>query len=151
MKINFTKAEYRLLAEMLSVADWVMHSRCNEDEVCYKKYRTLRNKIFSHYKEFEANDIIDAGFENDEYYETDELLNHIHENFMSKFEEEIFWDELIYKLSLRDILSQISVDVFEKMDPMDRISKTEEAKEPYVNEFEKNGLKNVIIKLSTDK
>jgi hypothetical protein len=151
MKINFTKAEYRLLVEMLTIADWVMHSRCTNNEFTHKKHHELRNKILSHYKEFEAESIIDSGFEKDQFYETDELLDHIHNNFMSDYIDSVFWDELIHKMALRDVVNEVGSAYFEKMEEMERFRKIASARERYEDEFEQNDLKNVIINLSTEK
>lgn len=151
MKINFTKAEYHLLVEMLTIADWVMHSECMNDEILHKKHHELRNRILSYYKEFGAESIVDSGLEKGEFYETDELLDHVHKNFMSNYNNGIFWDELSYKLARRDVIKEVGVTHFENMEGLERFEKVENAKETYENEFEHNGLKNVIIELSTEK
>jgi hypothetical protein len=149
MKINFTKAEYRLLVEMLTVADWVMHGKYADTQ--NSDYQKLRNKIFSFYKEFDAKNLIDTGFKKDEFFETDELMNYVHQNFMDSYEEDVFWDELIHKLGLRDVINEIGVDKYNDMEMIERASKVEDVKESYATEFAQHGIKNVIIKLSTEK
>ncbi|HLB41892.1 MAG TPA: hypothetical protein VJN02_03390 [Gammaproteobacteria bacterium] len=49
MKINITKKEYRLLLEMLYLADWTMNSQSVERR--YKEHEELKKKIFPLYKE----------------------------------------------------------------------------------------------------
>ena len=49
MKINITKKEYRLLLEMLYLADWMMNSQSVERR--YKEHEELKKKIFPLYKE----------------------------------------------------------------------------------------------------
>jgi len=151
MKINFTKNEYHLLVEMLAVADWVMHEGHAPDEIKYKKHRELCNKIHSFYKDFDAKNIIDADLEKDEYSETDELLNKVHDGYIAPYKEEILFDELSYRLAQRDIYYEAGSAVYEEMDPMERFEKTLTAQGLYIEEFAKSGLENVIIKLSTEK
>lgn len=151
MKINFTKNEYHLLVEMLTVADWVMHEGREPDEIKFQKHRALRNKIFSFYKDFDAKSILDAGLEKNEFYETDELLGKVHDNYMVPYKEEILLDELSYRLAQRDVYYEIGDEIYEEADRMELVSKIFSAQESYLEEFAKHGLENVIIKLSTEK
>tara|TARA_R110000868_G_scaffold77983_3_gene222951 strand:- start:1059 stop:1514 length:456 start_codon:yes stop_codon:yes gene_type:complete len=151
MKINFTKKEYPLLLEMITMANWMLHSRCIDEDSRQKEHDTLRNKILSHYKEFAAEDLVEAGEEPDEYYESNKLMDHVHRNFISSYDEETFWDELTDRLAMRDVVRTLGEDQYVALDGIDRITKVEDAKKPYSNEFERHGLENVIIKLSTEK
>lgn len=151
MKINFTKKEYAVLLEMITVANWVLHSRCIGDEGRHKDHDALRSKIESYYKEFDAANLIEAGDESGEYYESNELMDHIYNNFIKEYDEETFWDELMDRLAVRDVVRNIGEDQYVSMDGIDRITQVEDAKEPYADEFERHGLNNVIIKLSTEK
>lgn len=151
MKINFTKAEYRTLVEMLTIADWVLGSKYTDKEATHKKYHDLRNKILSEYKEFGAESFVEAGSDKNEYHETDALLNYVHDNFMDNYDDKVFWDELIYKLALRDVLKEIGVDKYAELEPLERSHKVGDAKQIYVDNFEQHGIENVIIKLSTEK
>ena len=56
MKINITKKEYRLLLDILSIADWVMNAYQTEDDPRTKPYEDLEQKFLSYAKDF--------GFEN---------------------------------------------------------------------------------------
>lgn len=151
MKINFTKNEYHLLVEMLTIADWVMHASCVDNEVTHKKHRELRDKIFSFYKEFDAENLIDTGLEKDVYYETDTLLDNVHDSYIAPYKDGMLLDELSYRLAQRDVFCEVGPEAYGEMEKMERFSKILNAQESYVNEFAKHGLENVIIKLSTEK
>lgn len=151
MKINFTKNEYHLLVEMLTIADWVIHEGREPDEIKFQKHRELRGKIHSFYKDFDAKNILDTGIEKDEFYETDELLNKVHENYIAPYKDEILLDELSYRLAHRDVYYDVGAEILEEMDQMERFSKILSAQVPYLEEFAKHGVENVIIKLSTEK
>lgn len=150
MKINFTKNEYRILIEMLSIADRVVHSYSFGEEAISRKHNELRNKVFSYFKEFDAGDLIESGNEPDHFYEKDEYLERVHKNFMDPFEENFFWDELTHRLAVRDVINKIGKENYANLDMLERARKVEKAKESYYKEFDQNDLKNVIInKLSS--
>lgn len=144
MKINITKKEYRLLVEMLYLADWMMHSHSIERP--YQEHEMLKNKLLSFYKEMDAEDIIEQSKQSDDYYEVNEFDEYIHEKFIDPYDTETFWDELIDRLAMRDLINEIGIEKYKSMEGMERITRSEEVRERYANEFEHNGLKNVKIK-----
>ncbi|HLB42367.1 MAG TPA: hypothetical protein VJN02_05890 [Gammaproteobacteria bacterium] len=157
MKINITKKEYRLLLEMLYLADWMMNSQSVERR--YKEHEELKKKIFSLYKEMGSEDIIEYSKKLDGYYEVPEYDEYMQEKFITPYDEETFWDELIDRLAVRDIIADLGVEKYRAMEGIERITKVEEVRERYANEFETHGLEHVKIddkgfvkklKLSTD-
>jgi hypothetical protein len=145
MKIHVTKKEYRLLVDMLYLSDWIMHSHCIGDEQRHHEYEKLRKSILSHYKEMGAEDIIEYSKENDAYYETRDYDDYIHEKFINAYNEEIFWEGLIDKLIMRDLIKEIGVEKYNTMEEMERFKKISEVEERYANEFTSHGLENVKI------
>lgn len=143
MKINITKNEYRLLVEMIYLSDWVMNSHHTENS--YKEYEDLRNKFLSYFKDMDAEDIIEESIESKEYYETNEFNDYMHEKFINSYDEETFWNELIDRLALRDVIKGIGLDKFDALDRMERAEKLDEMRTCYANEFENHGLGNIKI------
>ena len=47
MKINFTKAEYKALIELLYMGDWVAHAFTNHNSDENKEYKQLTQKIYA--------------------------------------------------------------------------------------------------------
>jgi hypothetical protein len=143
VKINFTKKEYRLLLEMLYLADWMMES--HSVDTVHKEHEKLRKKILSHYREMSTEDIIEYSEANDDYYELREFDDYIHEEFIDPYNTEIFWEELADRLSTRDAIAELGSDRFKSMDGMERVIKLGELADRYEDEFESHGLERVII------
>lgn len=149
MKINITKKEYRLLLEMLHLSDWMMHSHLEGPEQRHAQHEELRKKLLSYYKEMEAEDIIEYSKESNDYYETNEYEEYLHEKFITPYDHQSFWDELIDRLAERDVIKEMGSEKFKSMDGMERITKLANAEEKYVNEFENHGLEHVKIDYKT--
>jgi hypothetical protein len=137
MKINLTKKEYRLLLEVLYLSDWMMHSHLCEKQ--HIEHENLRKKLLSYYKEMGAEDIIEPANEFDDY---------MHHKFINLYDENTFWDELTDRLAMRDIIKKIGVEQYQALEGIERVTKVEEMRDRYVNEFEQHGLEN--IKLSCE-
>ena len=145
MKIHFTKKEYRLLLDMLYIADWVMNSHQLINERSHKEHEDLYNKIKSYYREMEAEDLIEYSKETDSFYETREHEEKTLEEFITPYDEDIFWEELVDRLAKRDVFRKIGIEKYNKMELIERIKTMSEATEQYENEFEEHGLDRVKV------
>lgn len=145
MKIYFTKKEYRLLLDMLYIADWVMHSHELVDERSHKEHEDLYDRIKTYYREMGAEDIVEYSKETDSYYETREYEEKTLEEFITPYDEAIFWEELVDRLAKRDVFRKIGVEKYNTMELIERIKTMSEAVEQYENEFEEHGLDRVKI------
>ena len=56
MTVNFTKKEYRVLVEMLLIADWIIHADAVDPVEKTASYADLRKKVLLHYKEMGLED-----------------------------------------------------------------------------------------------
>ncbi|WP_136805580.1 hypothetical protein [Desulfosediminicola flagellatus] len=147
MKIHLTKKEYRNLLDILSISDWVMNAHRNEVEAKCKPYNELQQKILSYARDFGCDDVVESDKNSNTYYLThmddDEAISN---EFIKEYEEEFFWDELTSRLSQRDLIEEKGYDAVVEMKPIERMTKTEEFSDKYHDEFENNGIKNLIIK-----
>lgn len=68
MKIDFTQEEFRQLLDLVFLGDWVVsaHDESSDDT----PYTQIRNKIYSHAKDFGLKDLMEYDKENDLYCET---------------------------------------------------------------------------------
>jgi len=143
IKINFTKKEYRLLLEMLYLADWVMES--HNVDCLHVDHSILRNKILSSFIEMGAEDIIDHADTDGEHYETQEFEMLMHEEFIKPYNTETFWGELANRLSMRDLMKKVGPEKFQSMDNMERFLKLGELSDEYNEEFWEHGLERIVI------
>ncbi len=141
MKINFTKKEYSLLLDMLYLSDWMIHAF--EEGMSNNDYKTLRKKILSHYKEMSAENKIEYSSEFGDYYELDSYDTEMHEKFISPYENNFFWDELIDRLGRRDFIDAIGIDAYEALPPIERAEGSYKEQNKYRKAFEESGLQNL--------
>ncbi len=146
MKINFTKKEYQLLVDLLNTADWVLHAHTAGERQDTRDYAQLIQRILSYAKQMgmESSIKYDKGLERyvptSNYEESGK-----HMQFIDLYDDDVFWDGLSYKLSLRDLIEQEGQTAVEKMDFTERGSKLIQLQEWYEEEFDQNGIKNVKV------
>ena len=148
MKINFTKKEYLLLLDILYMADWVLNAHREADEKeDTREYEKLEQKILSYAKKMGMEKYVDFDPEYDMYFHSRffEETRRAQE-FIDEFENDCFWEELIDRLTRRDFLKSFSEEEIKEMDPYTRFERLLELSEKYSDEFEKNGLKNLVVK-----
>ena len=150
MKIEITKDEYRALLEVFSMAEWVMHAHKYEEDETKKPYDEVIQKFYSYAKEMGMDNLIVYSPDLKRYFPTAEFEDNSEgEMFIEEFENDSFWDELMDRLAERDLFEEIgSEEEFYKMDAMKRMSLQETAREKYMDEFHKNGIKNIWVKFN---
>src|SRR5436190_10857547 len=121
MKIDITKNEYRLLVDMLYLADWMMHSHAIGEEQHHHEYEKLRKKILSHYKDMGAEDIVEYSEESDDFFESSDYDDYIHEKFIDPYDNENFWDELTDRLAERDVVNDSGLEKLKSMEGIERV------------------------------
>lgn len=148
MKIHFTKKEYRLLLDMIKMADWVLnaHSVEKEEFKATEHYRAISQKIMSYAKEAGSEDRVTFDQQLERYFTTyDYEMEGEYMELVRKFEDETFWDLLIQRLAERDFLDQTPESVGIKMSNEDIYARIEELKEPYGEELSECGIDNLKI------
>lgn len=146
MKIYFTKKDYRLLVEMLYLADWMINSHTVSTDSLYPEHDKLRKKLLSYYKDMEAQDIIECSPSDDDYYEMADYENDLHQKFIRPYNDNTFWDELIDRLAVRDLIKKLGIANYQAMEGIDRLTQLDEICEFYASEFENSGLEHVLVK-----
>lgn len=146
MKIHLTKKEYRLLLEILSVSEWVMHSHQIESNENCKQHDLLMQKLLSYYKDFKCEDLVEHDQVDNQYFQTiiddDESPVNV---IIKEYETEVFWEELTQRLARRDLIEKHGAKEVAEMEPMDRFEAILKESEKYHEEFEKAGIENLKI------
>ncbi|HDL18160.1 MAG TPA: hypothetical protein ENH29_03815, partial [Bacteroidetes bacterium] len=146
MQINLTKKEYKILLEVLTIADWVLHAHKDEEDAGSRKYRALEQKIYSLAAKTGAKNLVEYNEEYNMFFATSEL----EENsdvvyFIEEFENDTFWEELIDRLALRDQIAEEGEDAFAFLSPKERFRRKQPLLEKYQDEFAENGLDNLRL------
>lgn len=145
-QIEFSNEEYRLLFDMVYIADWVMNAHETGEQEETKPYGKLEQKLLSLAKDYGFMEYVvwdeqlQKYFPTRGYEEKGPAMGFIH-----KFEEDSFWEELIVRLADRDLIRKYGEKKLKKMSFEDRSKKIDEFEEKYADEFERNGLDHFII------
>ena len=145
-QIEFSNEEYRLLLDMVYIADWVMNAHEVEQQEETKPYGKLEQKLLSLAKDFGSGEYIAWDEQLQEYFPT---RGYEEERpvmgFIDKFEDDSFWEELVARLADRDANRKYGQKKLTRMSFEERRRKIGEIEEKYWVEFERNGLDRLQI------
>ncbi len=149
MQIDLTKKEYRFLLDILSIADWIFMAHKIDKDRRFEMHEKVIQKFYSFAKEMGYEDLIEFAEDADEYFPTKnyedsgKFLEYIEE-----FENDSFWDELIERLTTREVLKKIGgASKLAKLSHEKRLDLFSAVEENFVNEFEQHGLDRVKIEI----
>lgn len=150
MKINFSKEEYRVLIELLDLADWVIHAQKSDQNEQIAPYRAFIQKIYAKSEEMEMEDSIEYVAHLDAYMPTRKFEESAQtRSFIEEFIDEIFWEELIYRLAQRDFIRANSTESIRAMSTEERVSHIAEREAWYAEQFEQQGL-DILTSIEAD-
>ena len=140
--IAFTKEELKLLLRLVYNGLNIIESENVEEQDIEL---SLMDKILAQVKKNKLMRGIEYDSEDNSYYLTRKGENELEEDY-DLYSEEEFWDELIYRLGLRDLLQEIGEKEYLKLSVEERIERLSEYEEKYDNEFEKRGVERLRIR-----
>lgn len=146
MKINLAKNEYRALLDVFFLADWILHAYELEKSSATEKYRALEQKIFSWAKDFGFEHLVEYDDNLRQYFPTKEFEEKsIVLEAIDDYDNETFWDELIDRLAVRDLIRQLGQEAVTALEPKERLEKLGPLLERYGKEFERHGLERLSV------
>ena len=143
MKINYKKKEYRLLLDMVEIAEWVLNSHRTDPSDEIKKYSEIYQKVLSYAKEMGFENLITYDKNLGGYYATFEYEESEHMRYIEQFEDDVFWDALPNRLAMRDLVKQVGENRYMEMEFEERATKLVELESIYYNELNENGIDNL--------
>ncbi len=140
VNLELTKEQYKELMKLIYLGDWVI------DEPENMVLNELVQIIFEQSKEIGLGKLIEFDKEAELFMPSgdfeDEMIDIIQD-----YEEDSFWEHLIYRLSDRDLHVKLGKEA-EEMSMEAKIDMLDPLTEKYVTEFEKNGVENLMVKSS---
>jgi len=146
MEIQLTRKEYRLLLNMLAIAEWVMTAMEVDPPEEFQPYHKLLQKFYGMAEAFESTDLIQYDSELKEYFLTSKMDEEEWWDWMEKFTEDTFWDELITRLAEVQVIREIGRENAQTLPREEIFDLVDHAEDVYRDEFIKNGLENVYVK-----
>ena len=145
MEINLTAEQYKTLVEMLYLGEWMINSSRVPGQTI-KKYEELEQHVYSFAKAAGLERYIEYDEESKQFFPSKEFeMASEAEEYRAEFENETFWDELIERLSLRDLVRQLGEETVEKLDGAERYKRQSVFIDKYNKEFEKHGIENLEL------
>ena len=144
-KIEFTKDQYAQLLKLVYLGNWMVNAHRTPDEDV-EEYQELESYIFSKAKEFGLAQYVDISPEGIFPTAEFESQEDLHE-YIEDYDDQTFWDALIQRLADRKCYSLFTEKEIEAMDDIERLMLFARVEEQYAEEFEKNGLDNLDVRL----
>ncbi|MCX5815115.1 MAG: hypothetical protein NTX75_02585 [Proteobacteria bacterium] len=144
MKINFTKKQYETLLKMVYMANSMIDAVADESED--NEFTVMEEYIFSFAKHFGSEHYVAYDEKEKRYYPSERLEEDEEVNeYIQNYDDDTFWEKLIFNLSRRDMENKYGEATVEKMSDEECLVKEQPFAEKYEKEFGKNGLKNLTI------
>jgi hypothetical protein len=149
MKIEFSKEEYSSLMDIIIMADWIMHTTHEYNEILnhtkLREYEMLNQKLMSYYEEFECQHKVEYLERRKEFGATQKYIDSgEYRYFLYEFSEGTFWVKLAWKLAERDYLWDMGTIKYNLMNEADRIIAIRDVAEKYLKAFQEDGINDVI-------
>ena len=141
ISITFTKEEVGLFLKLLYSGTFIVVPKDDAED---KVINSLVQKVLLSTKMAKAFRGIDFNQSTNEYELTDTAEKAFGDDF-DDFVEETFWQELLFRLGQRDIINEIGGKDYRKMSEEELEEKHEIAEEKYREEFDLNGIKNLVL------
>jgi hypothetical protein len=138
VNLELSPEQYKELLKLVYIGDWVIED--SENIVL----NDLVQVLFSKAKDAGLENMVEFDKELNLYMPSQDFDDEV-VDIVDDYEEECFWDHLIYRMADRDLSEQLG----EKADTLtneEKIAKIDPLSEKYIKEFEENGMANLIIK-----
>lgn len=140
MEIELNDEQFETLVKMIYAGNWILNAS-RTDRI--DEFDDLANLIYTLADENDS-DYVSLYEENDRYYPSGELEDRMRE-FVNEYENEAFWDMLVSRLAMRDLRDDFDRETIENMETEEWMEKRHDYEQPYIDEFEKNGIERLTI------
>ena len=142
---GFTRDEYEKLLKLVYLGNWMVNAiRHPDDEL--EDFKQIKSKFLALTSRYGLEDYAEYDDEKQLCYASEKLSDHPEVVRMrDEYDDEVFWGELIIRLTRRDLLSQYGRDKVKQMDLEERVEKEAEIEQKYWQEFRENGLERLGI------
>lgn len=138
VNIQFSTEQFKELIKLIYIGDWVI------DDAENIMLNDMVQQIFSKAEEAGLKSMIEYNNDLNLFMPTADLDEEVVE-VIDGYEQECFWDHLIYSLAERDIEQELK-EKFKHISDEEKLELIEKYSKKYEKEFESNGVENLIIK-----
>ena len=147
MNIDISEEEYRQLLDVLKMAEWVMHAHETEKDPRTAPYDKVIQKLYALARDMGQDDMVEYDPKVKEYFLTQEFEDmSLSRDLIDEFMDETFWDELIHRLTDRDVARKVGgYDQLDTLNMTERFAQEGPILARYVQEFDDHGLDRLEI------
>lgn len=149
MDITLTPQQYESLLKLAYLGHWMANGVKTESER-EEKYEEIMQTLYAKAEGASCGNFVEYDKKEKKFLATkalDEVVTAIRE----EYDNEIFWDELIEKLALRDLLSMQEGKHWYGGDTQEIANIRSGIIKKYVDEFEQNSVNNLVLKTEDTK
>lgn len=126
------------------MGNWVVTAHRVDNDADLKRYEDLEQFLFSMAKDFQLEQLVEKDRQLDQFFPS-QTLEEISMQYIEEYDNDTFWEDLIYRLAKRDFIREYGEETIAKMTMEERFNKENDFIEKYSREFEANGLEKVKI------
>ncbi|MFK7808028.1 MAG: hypothetical protein AB8F74_09540 [Saprospiraceae bacterium] len=144
MQLNLSDKEFKTLLEITFYADAILNSIHEKKEFMSPDVLAFKQKIYDMADDSKLSDWIDDANPDDL-----ELTSKKEEALMDnlfRYEEAVFWENLVDKLVERDMIKKYNLGNVKRMSTEELVEKEQEFRTKYYESFQRMGVKKLILK-----
>ncbi len=148
--LTFTQSQFEALLLLVQLGHWMANGiRIENDR--YPGYDHLLQYIFSSSQQFGFGDSIVYDDKQQTYLPAEgyEMSSGI-EEIKKRYDDEMFWAELVERFANRDTAQEMGEEQLKKSSRREWLEKRTPYLQKYIQEFDKNGIKNLKLNESVN-
>jgi N-methylhydantoinase A/oxoprolinase/acetone carboxylase beta subunit len=142
--LKLTDEQYKYLIQLVYLGNFMANATRNNDEMI-PQFEELEQHVYSFAAEFGCGEFVDRHDAVEGIYPTREF-EEMMDKLISEYDADIFWEELLHRMTERDLVDAYGEQAVAGMSIVERIEKERGFIQNYDKEFSENGLKNLYLK-----
>ena len=141
--ISLTDEQYKDLMQLVYLGNFMANATRNNDEMI-EAFENIEQHIYTFAEQFGCGEYVDRHDAVEGIYPTREF-EEMMDRFIAEYDSDIFWEELLHRMTERDLVDAHGEPAVASMGLVERIEKERGFVQTYDKEFSENGLKNLRI------
>ena len=143
ISMEFSKDQFKDLLKLVHLGNWVANgTRSQENQIA--GFLDIQDRLISEAHTQGLSDMVDYDQKEDECFPT-EVFEDEMDDLIDEYEDQVFWQDLIIRMTHRDFVAAHGEDSLEKLPLAEREKKLSPIEKKYQDEFFSNGVDNLKI------
>lgn len=142
IEVRFSEDQFERLLKLVSIGTVVL-SIYGRKEI-EDEFWDIEQFLYSKAEDEGLEDLYQYDEELEAFAPSEKIEDEIYE-YLNDYNEDMFWQTLCTRLAIRDLERELGVSKVEEMESQKRIQMLAPLFEKYAEEFEKNGIDNLVL------